>query len=135
MIVTRGAASPAKTEFSVNVSDKLDPGEHHETLTFAQDKKVRVNVNVYDVPARFCVSGSATWGNGTLNGDLYIKKSQVQGPGSVDAPLPVCPIAVDGSKLPDGVKVVENPSQENNFTLHLRSDRPVSSFVIQWTKK
>jgi len=136
-------AQATKVRFLVQVvsPEKLAPGDYHEELTFPQhQKKVRVNLEVFDPPDRYCLAqGSSNWIAGAENHteELVIKGSHVlKGSGTVHPGLPTCAIVVDSAKLPPGVTVADNPSQENNFTLRLRnSGGPLPTFPIPWTKK
>ena len=120
-------------------------GAYTDELIFsgpnAQQKMVKVDLTVFDTPdGVHSPFDTVIWSGASLNpGDeLWIKEKRVlKGAGSVNKRLPRTDMTVDRAKLPPSVRVVEEPSQENNFTLRLAcgAGAPVYDLTISWTAK
>jgi hypothetical protein len=146
LTVTRRGTTGNKTEFSIQVTpDKLAGGTYPDDLVFtgpnSQQKTVHADLTVFDAPdGVHSPFGTVIWSGASLNpGDeLWIKERRVlKGPGTVNSRLPKAEVVVDRSKLPPSIRVVEEPSQENNFILRLSyvSGAPVSDLTISWNSK
>ena len=102
---------------------------------------MHADLTVFDAPdGVHSPFGTVIWSGASLNpGDeLWIKERRVlKGPGTVNSRLPKAEVVVDRSKLPPSIRVVEEPSQENNFILRLSyvSGAPVSDLTISWNSK
>jgi hypothetical protein len=134
--------SGSKTEFTVQIlPEKLGPDSASDDLIFSPQKKVRVDAIMLDTAdATTAASGTIFWSGGALNpgDDLWIKEKHIiRGPGAVSGRLPKSNVTVDKSKLPSSIRVVEEPSQDNGYMLHLHmlSGPPVYYLCIPWNLK
>jgi serine/threonine protein kinase len=134
--------SGSKTQFVVQIlPDKLTSDANVDDLIFSPRNKVRIDALVLDAPEAAPESaGTIFWSGGALNpGDeLWIKeKRMVRGPGAISGRLPKADIKIDRTKLPPAIRVLEEPSQENNFILRLQlsSAPPLYYLAIPWSLK
>jgi tetratricopeptide (TPR) repeat protein len=132
-------ATPAggKTQFQVQIlTDKIEPerDRYREELAFSPAKRVRVELSVTDAAIKIPPPYVNIVWSGTLNAgeQLEIKGRRVNR-GASDVPLPT--YSGTATVSPDGVKVLSNPSPENNYRLTLRNDSgaAVNSVSIRWT--